>query len=602
MLSRYDYAVISFYFLFMLVIGWVCRRFIANTSDYFRGGGKVLWWMVGSSAFMLSFSAWTFTGGASKAYQDGIIILAIYVGNALGFLFNYLFFAARFRQMRVITAMQAVRKRFGAANEQFFTWLQIPLGILYAGIWLMGLSVFISAVFDVGLERTIVFTGAVVLIIAVLGGSWAVVAGDFIQMLILMPVTIIAAVFALAQVGGVGQFFEKIPRRHIVITEGIHGEILWLWIIAMLVKQFIVTNTLLESSRYLTVKDTRNARMAALLGTILFLIGPLVWFIPPMAAAIIHPDLHAVFPKLANPSEGAYIAACFNFMPAGMIGLLLSGIFAATMSAMDGGLNRNAGFFVKNFYQIVLRPKSNEKELLFAAKITTFIFGLLVICAASAFARWKDTNLFSLMQNYSALVAVPYSMPLVWGIVIKRAPSWAGWTTVLVGFSSSLVGNHFLNATWIQHVMGWDLLSKRESSDWSLLVGVLLNVIICSAWFLGSCAWAKRRSEAEQTRVEEFFTTMKTPVHFEQEGGIATDAQQNRTLGTLCLIYGSFLALMLFIPNPLSGRLGILFCVACMLVPGSLLFWTSKRIKSSAEIAGERARPGRSSVRPRAEP
>src|SRR5579859_5305095 len=114
MLSHYDYAVIAFYFLFMLVIGWVCRRFIANTSDYFRGGGKVLWWMVGSSAFMLSFSAWTFTGGAGKAYEDGAIILAIYFGNAIGFFFNFLFFAPRFRQMRVVTAMQAVRKRFGA--------------------------------------------------------------------------------------------------------------------------------------------------------------------------------------------------------------------------------------------------------------------------------------------------------------------------------------------------------------------------------------------------------------------------------------------------------------------------------------------------------
>jgi solute:Na+ symporter, SSS family len=579
MLSRYDYAVISFYFLFMLLIGWVCRRFIANTSDYFRGGGKVLWWMVGSSAFMLSFSAWTFTGAASKAYQDGAIVLAIYVGNAIGFLFNYFFFAARFRQMRVVTAMQAVRKRFGAANEQFFTWLQIPLGVLYAGIWLMGLSVFISAVFNQSLAATITVTGAVVLVIAVLGGSWAVVAGDFIQMLILMPVTIVAAIFALAQVGGIGLFLQKVPHRHLFLTEGARGEILYLWIIAILIKQFIVTNTLLEASRYLTVKDTRNARLAALLGTVLFLIGPLVWFIPPMVAAITHPDLHQMFPRLPNPSEGAYVAACFDFMPAGMIGLLISGIFAATMSAMDGGLNRNAGFFVKNFYQIVLRPAAKETELLFAAKITTCVFGVLVIFAALAFSTWSGTSLFKLMQNFGALVAIPYSMPLVWGTVIKRAPSWAGWSTVLVGFSASLVGLNFFNANWIQHLMDWGQLTKREQDDWSLLMGVLLNVFICSLWFLGSCAFAKLRPAEEKIRVEEFFTAMNTPVDFEREGGVASDAQQYRTLGTLCLIYGSFLALMLLIPNPLTGRLGILFCVACMLIPGGMLLWTSSRAK-----------------------
>ena len=60
MLSIYDHAVIGFYFVFMAVIGWVCRRFIGNTSDYFRGGGQMLWWMAGASAFMVSFSAWTF--------------------------------------------------------------------------------------------------------------------------------------------------------------------------------------------------------------------------------------------------------------------------------------------------------------------------------------------------------------------------------------------------------------------------------------------------------------------------------------------------------------------------------------------------------------
>mgnify|MGYP003340740136 CR=1 FL=1 len=41
-----------------------------EAAPQFRGGGKALWWMVGGSAFMVQFSAWTFTGAASKAYAD----------------------------------------------------------------------------------------------------------------------------------------------------------------------------------------------------------------------------------------------------------------------------------------------------------------------------------------------------------------------------------------------------------------------------------------------------------------------------------------------------------------------------------------------------
>lgn len=581
MLSTYDYLVIGFYFVFMAAIGWVCRKFIGNTSDYFRGGGQMLWWMAGASAFMVSFSAWTFTGAASKAYEDGPIIMVIFFSNAIGFLFNYLYFAPRFRQMRLITAMEGVRTRFGKNSEQFFTWVQIPLGTLYAAIWLNGLSVFIAAAFNIDLTTTIVVTGIVVLIMAVVGGSWAVVAGDFMQMLILMPVTVVAAFLAIAHVGGWSSFLEQLPRHHLHWTEGARGSILYLWIFAILIKQFISTNNMLEASRYLNVKDSGQARKAALLGMGLFIVGPLVWFIPPMAASITHPDLGALFPRLTNPSEGAYVATAIATMPAGMIGLLISGIFAATMSSMDAGLNKNAGFFVKNFYQVVLRPAARESEMLFVAKLVTLVMGVLVILAALTFSAWKDVGLFDLMLQFGALIALPYSVPLIWGLLIKKAPAWSGWTTVLVGFITSLVGKQWLTPAWLEKLAGWTAhpLTPREQSDWALLLGVLLNAIVCSLWFLGTCLFARSRAPEETARVEKFFATIQTPVDFTKEIGAGNDAQQYRTLGLMCLIYGAFMFLLVLIPNSLGGRLGMFVCAASIFGTGGLLYWNSQRLK-----------------------
>lgn len=583
-LSPYDYLVIGFYFAFMAVIGLVCRRFIGNTSDYFRGGGKMLWWMAGSSAFMVSFSAWTFTGAASKAYEDGPVIMVLFFANAVGFLFNALFFAPRFRQMRVVTALEAVRTRFGPGNEQFFTWVQIPLGILYAGIWLNGLAVFIAAAFGFDLRATIVVTGAVVLLMAVVGGAWAVAAGDFMQMLILMPVTVVAAVLAVAHVGGWGSFLEKLPRHHLHWTEGARAEILWLWVLALLIKQFISTNNMLEASRYLNVKDSRQARKAAWLGMALFLVGPLVWFIPPMAASITHPDLAAVFPRLAKPSEGAFVATALDTMPAGMVGLLLSGIFAATMSSMDAGLNRNAGFFVKNFYAAVLRPSAGDPEQLLVSKGVTLFMGVLVILAALLFSTWNRITLFNLMLQFGGLIALPYSMPLIWGTLVKRAPAWAGWTTVLAGFATSLAGRQFLTPAWLATVAGWAHrpLTAREQDDWALLAGVLLDVVVCSAWFLGTCLFARRRPATETARVEQFFARMNTPVDFEREEGAGNDAQQCRTLGWMCLVYGAFLSGLVLIPNPLAGRLGLFACAASLLGVGGLLYGNARRLARQA--------------------
>lgn len=65
----YDFIVIGLYFILILAIGVVFSKMASkSTSDYFRGGGRMLWWMVGSTAFMAQFSAVTFTGAAGKAF------------------------------------------------------------------------------------------------------------------------------------------------------------------------------------------------------------------------------------------------------------------------------------------------------------------------------------------------------------------------------------------------------------------------------------------------------------------------------------------------------------------------------------------------------
>ena len=360
-------------------------------------------------------------------------------------------------------------------------------------------------------------------------------------------------------------------------------EILYLWIIAILIKQFISTNNMLEASRYLNAKDGHQARKAALLASVLFIIGPTFWFIPPMVARIVHPDLHSVFPNLKNPAEGAFVVAGLDNMPAGMLGLLISGIFGATMSNMDIGLNRNAGFFVKNFYQVLIRPGAHEREMLVVSKLVTFLLGILVISAALAFSTWKS-GLFNLMLQFGGLVALPYCIPLIWGTLIKRAPAWAGWTTVVVGFVTSYVGKQFLTPQWLQAVMNWNdrPLSGREGDDWVLLLGVLLDVVVCSIWFLGTCWFAKSRSKAEIERVDGFFEKMRTPVDFAVEEGAGNDAQQYRTLGTMAMIYGAFVFLLVLIPNSWAGHLGMLACAGTMLGVGGLLYWNSLRLKMRA--------------------
>ncbi|MFA0070881.1 transporter, partial [Vibrio breoganii] len=80
-----------------------------------------------------------------------------------------------------------------------------------AGIWLNGLAIIASGIFGFDMTTTIILTGLVVLVMSVTGGSWAVIASDFMQMVIIMAVTVTCAAVAIVQGGGVTEIINDFP-------------------------------------------------------------------------------------------------------------------------------------------------------------------------------------------------------------------------------------------------------------------------------------------------------------------------------------------------------------------------------------------------------
>ena len=152
-LSGWDYGIIVFYALFVSSIGLICRRLNKNSSDYFRGGGNMLWWVGGVSALVTGISTWTFTGGAAKCYLDGFLYPLVGLFGAIPAMAILWYMAPRFRRMRVITAMEGglspVRSGHGAvlhlvhpANGFVLGWYRPQytgrfhvLGVQYAAHW-----------------------------------------------------------------------------------------------------------------------------------------------------------------------------------------------------------------------------------------------------------------------------------------------------------------------------------------------------------------------------------------------------------------------------------------------------------------------------------
>ena len=574
MLSIYDFVVVFFYFGFLIVTGVLARKFISNTSDYFRGGGKMLWWMVGSSAFLVQFSAWTFTGAAGEAYLNGPIVIVIFFGNALGFLVNYFYFAPKFRQMRVDTAMQAVRQRFGLSGEQFFTWIQVPLTMLWSGIWLVALSIFVSTVFDFDLEVIIVSVGMIVIVNSTLGGAWAVACSDFVQMLILMMVAVVMTYYSLLEVGGLTAMIEQFPVESILGDNYNYPAIIIVWAVSMLLGQLLKTNHMLDASRYLNARDNAQAKKAALLSSFLFFTCPILWFIPPIVARILIPDIGSVFPGLNNPAEVAYIAVAIDVLPHGMIGLLIAGMFAATMSTMDSGLNNNSGIVVKNIYVSLLKPNASEKEQLVVARLTTMFLGVAIICIALYYSTLKGLGLFDLMITIGSLVALPMAIPLALGLLIKKTPEWSGWSTTVLGLVCSAIVRFQFNADWFNQFFELDMLS-RDIRYWNISFAVLINLTIPVLWFLGTMKFYKNPTGQRQVELDVFWKNQSVPVKNVSKD---SDEQQYNLISKLVLAYGLFMVFMCFIPNPIEGRLMFFVFAVLLSSLGFLFFQKSKML------------------------
>lgn len=576
-----DILVILVYFAFLVVIGWAFRSFNQNTSDYFKGGGKMLWWMVGATAFMVQFSALVFTGVAGKALTDGLSVMMVFFGNAFGYFCNYLFFAAKSRQLRTVTPVEGIRLRYGKVNEQVFIWANVPNSVLQAAIWLNSLAIFAAAVFDIPVPITIIVTGAVVVLMSVTGGAWAVVASDFLQMVVVMSVSVTAAIVAAAKSGGVVPLLEKgLPENPITGPGYIHMGLFVFWAFTAFAKQLFSTNNMMDSYRFMCAKDTKHARKAALLACCLMTIGPLIWFLPDFFVAGNYPDTSTWGLERLGSSikDATYYMFVSHEMPAGMVGLMMAAIFAATMSSMDSALNRNAGIYVRDFHKRFINKDADEEKMMQLGKIATVVFGVAVIVVGLLLNQVQDMGLFNMMMMVNALISFPMWIPGLLGFFVKKTPDWGAWATVAVGGCVSAFVAFVVTPEMIGNVLHLSTpLTAHEFSDMrSMALPILLHLCITLPFYLLTQLFYKGHTPERQAEVDEFFHNTCTEVVSDPNEDDTMDNNQRRILGKLIFTLGVCTLLLQLFPNTFADHMVFLLVSSIISVIGGLLVLSSK--------------------------
>jgi len=436
-----DYLVLVCYLLLMAGVGAFFMRFMHVGTDFLKGGNRVEWWVAGMASFMSGFSVWTFTGGAGFAYRQGVIGVFLMALAVPAFFFGYIVFAKSWRRSRVTTVVEYIRSRFGVGTHKTFSWLTGPSQLMFGSVRLFALSSFMSVALGVPVEYLVIICGLVVLAYTSLGGYWAVCFTDMFQFMFLFPIACVLMILSLANVGGFSNFVAHAPQGFFNPLAGEYG---WLFLIVYTVSQTVGYNNFGNAQRYFCADTEQSAKRIAILCMVLFTIGSVIFYLPPLIARVAIPELGTAANGLKQPSEAAYIAMGMRVLPPGMVGVLLAAMLASSMASLSAHNHIITGIFAKDLYQGYLRKDASDRHMLTASRITSLSVGLTMIGVALLFAK-GTSGIFTLLFILESMFLIPLGLPLLYGFLVRRGPWWSAVCAYVVGAITSLFVNFYLN-------------------------------------------------------------------------------------------------------------------------------------------------------------
>ncbi len=143
-------------------------------ETYFKGSNRNGWGTIGLSVMATQASAITFLSIPGQGYDSGIGFVQNYFGLPLALIIVCAFFLPMYRRLGVYTAYEFLGRRFDAKTRVLGASLFLLQRGLSAGVTIYAPAIILSTVLGWSLDLTIIFTGIVVIIYTVTGGSEAV--------------------------------------------------------------------------------------------------------------------------------------------------------------------------------------------------------------------------------------------------------------------------------------------------------------------------------------------------------------------------------------------------------------------------------------------
>ena len=430
-----NWTVLIVYMIGMLGLGYFFMLRENSSEDFFKGGGRIPWWAAGISIYATMLSAITYMAIPAKAYATDWTYYPMLITILLVSFPVIKYFLPYFRRLNITSAYEYLEMRFNLSTRIIASALFIIFMVARTALVLYLPSLALTAVTGIDIYICIILMGIITIIYCTMGGVEAVVWGDVVQGIILVGGAFLAAGYLIFNTGGgVGGFFDIAVAndkfRLFDYAFDLTSATFWVVILGGLANNLIsYTSDQTVIQRYITTKDEKSAGRSILMNGIMSVFISVSFYVIGTGLYTFYQTHPAELDFTMEKSDAIFPFFMMSQMPAGVAGLLIAAIFAATMSTISSNISSVSTAFSVDFYRR-FKVNTTDKQMLRVARLACMISGLLGVGLALLMATWNILSLLDYFNTILGLLSSGIGGLFLIGIFFKRV----GGVAALIGF------------------------------------------------------------------------------------------------------------------------------------------------------------------------
>jgi SSS family solute:Na+ symporter len=386
-MSTIDWIVLFVYILLIISMSWWIGRRQKSQEDYYLGGRSMPSWQIALSIMATQVSAISLIGApafiAVKA-NGGLVWLQYEFAIPLAMMLIMLILVPLYHKTRAITIYEYLESRFGRSTRMSISAVFLISRGLGSGVALLATAIVTAVCLEWPLWQTILLIGVVSIIYTTFGGIVADIYSDIIQLVILWGGSFIAIYIlgGMLDSQSITSLFGESERLKVFdfASTGLgDGQTFAFW--PMLIGGLFLYLSYYgcdqsQAQRLLTTATPKEAQKALMINGMFRFLLVLTYC---TLGVLLIPFLlnHPEFAAKLDGKQPDFLVPYFliEYIPSGVLGILIAGFFAASMSSIDSALNSLSAATYQDFL-VKLFPKlsklSNAKQVRLSRWLTIF--------------------------------------------------------------------------------------------------------------------------------------------------------------------------------------------------------------------------------------